>query len=384
MSASPDPVGCNHGRRKALALIAGITAGYLPWTGCSEQSFDETHVGFTAHLASILTAIRTDSIHVLRDAANHCARSIIARNRCFFVTEHPVLAAVLAGDAVSLPPVFHHLRSAAMTETVRDGDTVVATGSGPILDAALENGASLIAVPSNMDSEMHGDAEITIDTHFPTSIPNKPPFISPSMLSGSVLTVLTGALAAESYRRSGGIGRTGNTPATDAVSWLDTLLTRIEELSGQSDRIAEAGALIGGCARNGGTLRVYDPTAILHHETAAVKQALAYLAPLTRRELTDGTVSDEDAVLIASLRSNEPDDLAAAREASKAARAVITICPYDGDGGYRLFKEAAVGLDNLSPEREGIIAFDHERRRFLTTWSIMNTTLLWSIIEAAQ
>jgi hypothetical protein len=383
VSVQNNHFGFNHDRRTALALLAGIAVGYLPWSGCSRQSPDETHSGFAAHLTSIFTAIGSGNGTDLRDASDHCARAIISRNRCFIVTDHPVLAAVLAGEAASLPPVFLHLRSAAMTATVRDGDTVIATGPSPTLDAALDNGAALIAIPVSAEPGMPGSAEITIDAHIPATIPNSPDSRDPSMFSGCILTALTGALAAESYHRSGGVGRTGDTPAIYAEFWLDTLRARIDQLSGQHDRIAEAGALIGDCARNGGTLRVYDPTAILHHESAASGHAPTYLAPLTRQELADGIVSSDDVVIIASPRSNEPDDIAVAREAAKAARAVISICPYDGDGGYRLFKEAAVGLDNLSPEREGISGFDHDRRRFLTTWSIMNTALLWHCIEAS-
>ena len=384
MSVQHNHFGINHNRRTAVALLAGIATGIFPWTGCSRQSPDVAPSGFAAHLASILAAIDSGNGTDFRDAADHCARAIISRNRCFFVTEHPVLEAVLAGDAASLPPVFLHLRSAAMTATVRDGDTVVATGPSPTLDAALEHGAALIAIPVSAEPEIPVNAEITINAHIPASIPNSPDSRDPSMFSGCVLTALIGALAAESYHRSGGFGRTGDTPATYADSWLYSLRARIDQLSGQHDRITEAGALIGDCARNGGTLRVYDPSAILNHESAASGHAPAYLAPLTRQELADGIVSADDVVIIASPRSNEPDDIAAVREAAKAARAVISICPYDGDGGYRLFKEAAVGLDNLSPEREGISAFDHDRRRFLTTWSIMNTALLWHCVEAAQ
>ena len=67
-------------------------------------------------------------------------------------------------------------------------------------------------------------------------------------------------------------------------------------------------------------------------------------------------------------------------KSATGADAVVSLCPHDETGGYRLFKESSIGLDNLSPEKDGIMTFDSGSKHFLHTGGIMNIMFLWMLI----
>lgn len=101
---------------------------------------------------------------------------------------------------------------------------------------------------------------------------------------------------------------------------------------------------------------------------------------ITPMGITDGTLREKDALVFASLTSNAPEEIHLIRMARGITNGIITICPHEESGGYRLYKESPSGLDNESPEKEGIVQFDNGARTYLHTGAVMNCALFWALV----
>ncbi len=364
-------------RRNAIGMIgAACAAPFLFCTG-SGPGFGDRYIEC---LVGGLDHIRRNAADVVRDTANRCARSILSRNRCFGAMGHPLLGQYLDTTAAGLPPVFIPLRSPAMAGTIRDGDTVLYTAGEDIADRLKQRGISTIILGFE---EVHGGPADGLSIILPncdvTAGEDSDGCVFPA--SGIMLATVVSMLAGEAYYRCGGIGRTGTEPPATGLSYLETIRSRLASYR-RKGAIGPAAALIARCVAGGGILHVLDGTGLLGRELTR-PDAPAFARPATPQDL--GSVRRDDAVLIVAPRSNAQADLMAARTAAAATNTVITICPIDDEGGYRLFKNAAAALDNLCPEREGLLAFDSGRRRFLRPGPTVNTALAWlTIAEAAD
>ena len=351
-------------------------------------------------ILDILKKIRSKEPNSIREASNIFADTIISRNRCFIYTADSPVAAYLSGSLPGLPPVFVPLRSEAMAETVRDGDALLTISTGEIPETAGKKAAHIVGITSPVvfygrgdkrpekpadKSQLRNISGVLIHSYLPErdGLVKLPEYHSSGILPGSVpalLAVIT-AVAGETYRRSGGIGLTGSSPPEDALSFLDILLERIGRLDDFKEKISNAGDLAAERILAGGRLWIYETQGTLGKEITGSKAGVPLFAQsITRESISRGSLRTGDVLVFGALRSNDTDDLSVMRMARKITDNIISLCPHEKTGGYRIFKESAVSLDNLSYETDGILTFDNGARRFMTTGAIINSVLLWMLL----
>ncbi len=351
-------------------------------------------------ILDILKKIRSKEPDSIRDASNIFADTIISRNRCFIYTADSPVAAYLSESLTGLPPVFVPLRSEAMAETVRDGDALLTTSTGEIPETAGEKAAHIVGITSPSvfygrgdnnpekltdNSPLRNISDVLIHSYLPErdGLVKLPEYHPSGILPGSVpalLAVIT-AVAGETYRRSGGIGLTGSSPPEDALSFLDILLERIGRLDDFKEKTSKAGDLAAERIHEHGRLWIYNARGTPGKEIAGSRAGVPLFAQsITRERISGGTLRTGDVLVFSAIRSNDPDDLNVMRMARKITGNIISLCPHEKTGGYRIFKESAASLDNLSYETDGILTFDNGTRRFMTTGAIINSVLLWYLL----
>lgn len=347
---------------------------------------------------TILTEIVRHESDNLRDTANILADTVIAKKRCFLYSGFPSPAGYYTLNSPGLPPVFINLLSKQMADTIRKGDTLIITESGDIPEFARKQDAHVIGLSSpqfidEYPSSIHkvyaekrrlGDAaEVIIKSHVPywdglVECPEYPFMILPG--SGFVRTVILTALAGEVYYRSGGIGLTGNIPPHVALGYIEAVSERMKQITGQYETLQQSGKTITDTMIKGGRFFVYDSNNALKSELTELSGRPVFARYITREEILDDKLKADDALLFVSLRSNATLDLTLMNKVLSTVKTVISICPHDNTGGYRLFKQASFALDNLSPEKEGVITFDNGSKRYLHTGGPLNILLLWMLI----
>lgn len=385
-------------RRLFLARItgAGIAVPAL-MTGCGRHP--ASGIQYLDSLRGIIRTIASDESASIAEAADRAAWSLLRRSTVFVSSGGPDFPGFFPDDNPGMPPVFVQLRSLEMAGAITENDSVIAFGDGDTVRMARERGASVIMVdmprPRGIGNRAGdtvsapGDADIVISSHVPENwrIPangGASPTWIPEVYP--VAFALTLALAGEIYQRSGGIGRTGNSRPGAAQAFLELLDGRIAEAMEQRDEILEAAGLIGVADRlpAGGRVLLYD-------RPGAFGRAVRYcgappqVLPASRGAVTGGELKPNDTLVIGALSSNSPSDLTLVRAARQHTQRIVGICPHDENGGWRLFKDTNAALDNLSPETEGVLSFDDDRRRFLATGNLMNTVLMWAaVVESVR
>ncbi len=353
---------------------------------------------YSRRVCALLDTIRSEESAALRDTANLFAGTIIARNLCFLATSNLQRPGYLNEDTPGLPRAFVFLRSREMAETIRPGDAVLVTAPGELAGIARVRGAKLAGLTSPAVSDDYSPEErlkqtgvpalgettdLVVRTRIPVwdglvDIPEYPFGILPG--SGVVELAVVTALAGEVYRRSEGSVRREGARARDALEFLGTVMDRVKTLDGQREDLAKAAELVGKKVLNRGTLWVYDRRGALARELARSSGVPLFARPINKEQITDGTLRAIDGLVFASLETNLPEDLHLIRMARGVTNAIVTISPRVEGGGYRIYNEAPAGLDNRSPEKEGVRKFDNDARTFLHTGGILNCTLFWMLL----
>jgi len=376
-------------RRKFIKYTAAAVAVPLfpTFMSCGNAPVS-TGKAYLESVRNILSTVINKEETSFREAANLCADTIIGRKHCFLFTGFPAQPGYLDESTPGLPGIFINLRSQAMAETLSKGDTVLATDSGKITETARKLGARLLSItPLSGTVGMSDNAGLYIRSHLPhpdglVTHPEYPFPILPGY--GLVRTVLVTALAGEIYRRSGGIGLTGNAAPKNAFGFIEAVIERMQLLDEQFEAVHSAGVLAADKLLSGGRFMVYDSREAMKSEFTGITGIPVFAQTITRKHILDGMLKDGDVLLFGSLSSNDIADHNLIRKIKSAAGdvAVISLCPHDETGGYRLFKESAIALDNLSPEKDGIMALNNDNgaKHFLHTGGIMNIALLWMLI----
>jgi uncharacterized phosphosugar-binding protein len=377
-------------RRRHFLAAVSAAAATLPFfaPGCGSTSAGGR--SYAEALRAILDAIVANEAPSIRDTANLLADTIIARNRCFLYTGHRALSRYLTAPGNGLPRVLIPLLTGEMADTVREGDIVCTTHTTGITDTAASHGARIIPLSSAASASDanrrggHSPAIPSLDAHLPSDGIVAHPGLPSGILPGTfpVLASIITAVAGETYRRSGGIGLTGATRPTDALAFLNITRERISAIGTQPQHgmTTEAAGILAQSVRRGGRVLVYDSTVIAHGEIAEGPGVPSFLEQAVRENFP-GDVHDHDAVIVLSASSNRQEDLAVVRAVRGSSHAVVSICPRDEEGGYRLFKEATAGLDNYSYERDGVLSYEFESKRFLKTAAILNSAVFWQLID---
>ncbi|MDP2984521.1 MAG: hypothetical protein Q8O92_14475 [Candidatus Latescibacter sp.] len=303
-------------------------------------------------LHHILKEIRSKEESPIRDASDLFAQVLINRNRCFLAVSDPLNPGYYAEGSFGLPPVFVLLRSREMAVTIREGDALLTTVAGEIPELAKKQGATVVGLPGAASAKN----------------------------SSPVLLAIVTALAGEIYRRSEGVGRTGNQPPHDAIRFLDTISSRLKNLKKQRENLRQAALLAGEKIQRGGTLWLYDGRGMFAREIEEGSGTPGFAKIITPMGITDGTLREKDALVFASLTSNAPEEIHLIRMARGITNGIVTICPHEESGGYRLYRESPSGLDNMSPEKEGIETFDNGARTFLHTGGVLNLAIFGMLV----
>lgn len=387
-------------RRLFLRSLSIVPAFPLMNLSCSGINASPGMV-YLKSILDILKKIRKNEINSIRDAANLFAETIISRNRCFIYTADSATSTLLNETVKDLPRVFFPLHTTSMAETVREGDALLTTHPGEIPETAVKKGAYTIGITSpgiidcydgkdtiqfSVKQYLKPLTNTLIHSYLPiwdglVMLPEYPFGILPG--SAPVHFSLITAIAGETYGRSGGIGLTGNSIPEDASHFLDTLLERITRLVNYRDTFRKAGEIAAGSLLKNGRVWVYDGQGILRKEIISGAGVPLFAHSISRKEIGDGTLKAGDVLLFGALGSNNSDDLNVIRQTSNITDKIITFCPHDETGGYRLYNDSAVSLDNLSHDRNGLRIFDNGQRRSMHTGIIMNSILLWTVLGEA-
>jgi len=296
--------------------------------------------------------------------------------------------------------VFVPLVSGAMAATAGVSDALLTTHTGTVPETARSRGTKVVgitspAVPGGFKHAPRAGtaagrdcfADVVVGSRLPAgdglvTVPEYPSGILPG--SGPVLLTLTNAIAGETYKRSGGIALSDTSPPGAAYAAIDTVMERIERTRRDYGAVTAAGELVAECILEGGGVRLYDSRGITAKELAEGGGGVPLLVRTAdEKSIYEGGMNGSDVLVFSSLESNDPAEMNLMRRARESTKNIVVICPRDGAGGYRIFKDALVGLDNMSREREGVLSFDCGTRRFIKTAHIMNSVIFWAVIGAA-
>ncbi len=377
-------------KHSAIGTIGSIAAMGFSCSGQGNNLAD----AYRASAANLLQTIIKSETATIRDASNHIAESLIAKNRWFLSAENNGPRPFLPDRYPGFPPhMYFYLASRAMAFTVREGDTIVAMTAGNIPAAGRKHGASVVGIstPALADEydpalftkpvKINDLATILIRSHLPVwdglvEIPGQTGAVFPG--SGIALQTLFSALTGESYYRSGGTNRTDTKPPNIAVSFFRHVIRRIQSFSEQRELLAETANTLAESIKAGGRLYVYDPRDIITRDITFGAGIPLMIAPTSADLIKKGLLSKHDTLVLSlssKLSSGEYSVLSSAME--KSGRIILLHSPRLTDSPDIVKK--AVSLDNFSPEADGIISFDNGARKFLSTAGIINTLLFWSL-----
>jgi len=351
-------------------------------------------------LLEILETIREKEAESIRDASNLFAGTLVSRNHCFLYTGYEFLAAYVKDPLSGLPGVFVPVASEAMAATAGESDALLTTHTGAVHETIRSRGTKVVgivspAVPGGFEhtsraetgTAARGDiTDMIIRSRLPArdglvTVPEYPSGILPG--SGPVLLTLMNAIAGETYERSGGIALTDAPSPGVAFTAIDTVVERIERIRRDYGTVAAAGETIAECILEGGRVWLYDSRGITAKELANGGGVPLFVRPVDERRIYEGGIAGRDVLIFSTLESNAPGDMNLMRHARNATENIVSICPHDGAGGYRIFRDASIGVDNMSCEREGVLSFDYGTRRFIKAAQIMNSVLFWTMIGEA-
>lgn len=391
--------GATPNRRKFILRAAGISVSpFIAAALSCAPGKDTPGIRYLSSLEKVLSRIKKEEQDELRGIANICAKAVLSRNLCFLATSQPDKPGYLSEDSPGLPRIFVYLRSREMADTIRSGDVVLATAPGEFVRVARVNGARIagICMPCVPDCATEsqkkqfiskegfgGDVRPIARSFLPSgdglvSIPEANFGILPG--SGPVELALMTALAGEVYRRSERSVRIEHLRPRDLMEYLNVAARRIRMLVEQADAIRSASEMIAKKLLNRGTFWVYDRRGGLAREIGGGAGVPAFLRVIGPKQITDGSLRPIDALVFASLESNQPEDLHLIRMARGVTNAIVTVSPREEGGGYRIYNEAPASLDNKSPEKDGIRKFDNNTRTFLHTGGVLNCALFWALV----
>jgi uncharacterized phosphosugar-binding protein len=163
--------------------------------------------------------------------------------------------------------------------------------------------------------------------------------------------------------------------------YSDSLLAGLGGIPKRMDIIRKAGAMLAEAKIAGGRLLVYDRNYSLSYDCWTRASGL-YDITVYRR--IQKTFNDGDALILASYRSGDADDIAVAREfrAKKNTR-LVTISPHDSKAkpatGQFLYKLADIAIDNGCGDTGGAFDVAGVKGMVLPAAREINFTINWAV-----
>lgn len=358
-------------RRYFLSLATSAGAAALTLHSCG--STKKQGRTYADSLVSSCDRIIADGMNSIRDAADKCAETILTRGTCFIAPysfHHGTVP-----DIPDLPPLFKIIRSKIMTDAVEAHDIIISAGLQEEITRISERSVPVIVVEAlegDSTRSLKGRAMVSVTGSMPSDGTVSSPF--------PLTDVLIGSIAGEAYTRSGGIGLIGHGTPETANQYLEVVRNRIMTMNSQSESIHEAATILTGSLRNGGTVHVVDITGLFHRDLTFSAVLPPSIVALPKENIPETHIDSNDCVLYLSMTSGSRVDLTTITRLTANGAPLIALCPHDEDGGFRVYKKAAVSIDNSSPEKTGIIPFDEGRHHFLHTGHIINAAAAWNIL----
>jgi len=361
--------------------------------------FEQYHDG----VMGILTGLRDTQVELIeREMRTAYERGKKGGTTYSQITSGHFPTAETALDRIGQPGVFAFLpRNAKKEEYDRLGpnDTIITNTINLNNIEAMKRGIRVVAVTVNYypfsktppgegyQIEYEGKilkiedtADVTIDSQMPwhnglVHTPLNPQFpIIPS--SGIAQAAVYWMAAAELAGLEAGKGRKdGRRWARD---YVQACIERAVMVGKDRPKFAAVGKKLADLVLDGARWHVFSADHALVYDAVGVANG-----PMITRPYKSGSVKRGDIVLIGAYTSNNPEEMAVARESRGKGAYVVAITPFSTDGdssGPRLYKEADVAFDSHSPESWGVVPIEGLERKVCPTTGVIGDLILWLIV----
>lgn len=360
-------------------------------------------------LMEIAVADRKESVGTIAQAmekAYECMRNG-GRVFCRFQTGHFVMFAA-SSDIPGQPNLLPNTRGEQDDiKNIKKGDFYISNSIGR---GQREQGAYVVGVTCNYSKfsktppgflrrddgpTMEESCDLTIDSHVPyynglVNAPQIPGFrICPS--SGIAMMLVYWACTASLANLIGTKGKGSSTEP--AEKFLDLAIERFQMIGTDRPKIIEvtkkwadlvlgnkAQLLVYGRPQKG---TPYDNCKNMFVNESYIVASGSMIA--RQYEQLSNTLKEGDIVLIGSIESNHPLEIACARHAQsvKAYSTAFTSYGIDGDSsGVHLFKEVDAAFNNYSDESEGVLTIPGYAKKICPLTGLTGNAIHWMLMAA--
>lgn len=177
-------------------------------------------------------------------------------------------------------------------------------------------------------------------------------------------------------------GLKANKGKTADIGWaeyyINTCIERAEMVGKDFPKFAVVGKELADLVFRGARWWCYGANHALPSDAVGVANG-----PRITRMYEDGQVKKGDIVLIGAYTSNNPEELAVARECRRKGAYVLAITPFSEDGdasGLRLFKEVDFAFNTYSPESWGVVPIKSRELKVCPTTGVIGDLVLWLLV----
>ncbi|MFA6472342.1 MAG: hypothetical protein WCU00_09910 [Candidatus Latescibacterota bacterium] len=159
-----------------------------------------------------------------------------------------------------------------------------------------------------------------------------------------------------------------------ARSYIQTCIDRVQMVGKDRPKFMEAGRLLADLVAKGAKWWIAGHKALVSDACGVAN------GPRITRSLDMGKLNKGDIVLIGSYSSNNPEEIALARDCRAKGAYVATFGPYSLENdasGPRLYKEADLAFNTYSPESWGIVPVKGLDRKICPATGVIGDLVLW-------
>ena len=169
----------------------------------------------------------------------------------------------------------------------------------------------------------------------------------------------------------------GKGPLGAARFYIDTCIDRAQIVRQDRPKFASVAAHIADLVIKGAKWWVAGAKALIADASSVAN------GPMVTRPYLADKVKKDDIVLIATCDSNNPEDLAVARDSRAKEAFVAAIAPFSTEAdasGPRLYKEVDVAFNTYSPDAWGVVPVKGLERKVCPTTGVIGDLALWLLV----
>lgn len=159
-----------------------------------------------------------------------------------------------------------------------------------------------------------------------------------------------------------------------ARSYIETCIDRAQMVGKDRPKFMEAGRLLADLVVKGAKWWVAGHKALIADANTVAN------GPMITRPLDVGKLKKGDIVLIGSYSSNNPEEIALARDCRAKGAYVAAFGPYSLESdasGPRLYKEADIAFNTYSPDSWGVVPVKGLDRKICPATGVIGDLVLW-------